>query len=44
MRESPLRRFASSPLRGNHASSPAKPVPRRVLERDALRATLSTND
>ena len=27
----PLRRFASSPLRGDHASGPAKPVPQRVL-------------
>jgi len=27
----PLRRFASSPLRGDRARGPAKPVPRRVL-------------
>jgi [NiFe] hydrogenase assembly HybE family chaperone len=30
--EHPLRRFAASPLQGNHASGPAKPVPRHVLD------------
>ena len=30
--ENPLRRFAASPLQGDHASGPAKPVPRHVLD------------
>ncbi|MDR7096592.1 [NiFe]-hydrogenase assembly chaperone HybE [Hydrogenophaga laconesensis] len=34
--EHPLRRFASSPLQGGHASGPAQPVPRHVLEERVL--------
>jgi [NiFe] hydrogenase assembly HybE family chaperone len=30
--EHPLRRVASSPLQGDHASGPAQPVPRHVLD------------
>jgi DHA1 family bicyclomycin/chloramphenicol resistance-like MFS transporter len=40
-REPPLRRFASSPpVRGDHASGPAKPVPRHALEADAPAANI----
>jgi DHA1 family bicyclomycin/chloramphenicol resistance-like MFS transporter len=40
-REPPLRRFASSsPVGGDHASDPAKPVPRHALEADTPAANI----